>query len=77
MEVAVAGKFSRLDHVAVDRPELLTGGKPGQDFWFLVLLVLTSQPTCLTASDFDQSYDSVFQDPSGYMKGMVLYSPEP
>ena len=32
MEVAVAGKFSRLDHVAVDRPELLTGGKPGQDF---------------------------------------------
>ena len=32
MEVAVAGKFSRLDHVAVDRPELLTGGKPRQDF---------------------------------------------
>ena len=29
MEVAVAGKFSRLDHVAVDRPELLTGGEPG------------------------------------------------
>ena len=32
MEVAVAGKLSRLHHVAVDRPELLTGGKPGQDF---------------------------------------------
>ena len=32
MEVAVAGKLSRLHHVAVDRPELLTGGEPGQDF---------------------------------------------
>ena len=37
MEVAVAGKLSRLDHVAVDRPELLTGGKPGQDAGVYIL----------------------------------------